>query len=180
MLPGAIAGAVLTFAYVRHKQDPFSWDQLDTGKPSYTSEALFDADIPLPDIKNISGLMKFRLGCDKPNELEAGYIVEFDIDKLDKAKLPEKYRKATVGQSKQGEYTIEPVGEVTYSAKCQFTLQDKDHFELLETNGGDQYIESGKRNQLQGLATDVVPLAIAQRTKFITLEIRVEKCETCR
>jgi hypothetical protein len=45
---GAVAGAVLVFAYLRHKQDPFSWYQLDTGKPSYASEALFDSDISLP------------------------------------------------------------------------------------------------------------------------------------
>ena len=66
---GAVVGASLMFAYLRHKQDPFSYE-LDTSKPSYTSEALFDSDILLPDIKNISGRMKFRSGRDKPNELK--------------------------------------------------------------------------------------------------------------
>src|SRR4029077_5411735 len=177
---GAVFGALLMCVYLRHKQDPYSWHQLETDKPSYTSEALFDSDIPLPDLKNISGRMKFRTGRDKSDELEAGYVVEFDIDKLNKAKLPEKYRRPTVGQSKQGEYTIDPVGEVVYVAKFQFTLQDKDHFDLQKTQSEEQYIESGKRNRFQGLATDPVPLNIAQRTKFIKAEVHVEKCETCR
>jgi hypothetical protein len=135
-----------------------AWHQLDIEKPSYTytNEALFDSDIPLPDIKSVSGKTKFRTGREKPSELEAGYVLEFDIDKLDKTKLPEKYRKPTVGQSKQGEYTIEPVEEVTYSANFRFTLQDKDHFDLQEVQSEAQYIQSG--------------------TKFIKAEIAVENC----
>jgi hypothetical protein len=176
----AIVGAAVMFAYLRHKQDPYSWHQLEMDKTSYKTEALFDSDIPLPDIKNISGQLKFRTGRDKANELEAGYVVEFDIDKLDKAKLPEKYRKPTVYQSKQGEYTVDPVEEVVYVAKFQFTLQDKDRFDLLKTSSEDQYIQSGKRNRFQGLATDPIPLEIAQRAKFIKAEIHVVKCETCR
>lgn len=180
MLLAALAGAAIMFAYLRHKQDPYAWHQLEMDKTSYTSEALFASDISLPDIKNISGKMKFRTGRDKPTDLEAGYVVEFDIDKLNKDKLPEKYRKPTPCPSAQGGCTIDPVEEVVYNAKFQFTLQDKDHFDLLSTSSGNQYIYSGQHNRFQGLGADPVPLRIAQRVKFIKAQIHVEKCETCR
>ena len=180
MLLAAIAGAAIMFAYLQHKQDPYSWHQLEMDKSSYTTEALFDSDIPLPDIKNISGEMKFRSGRDNPSDLEAGYVVEFDVDKLNKDKLPGKYRKPTTYQSKQGEYTVDPVQEVVYIAKFQFTLQDKDHFDLLKTSSEAQYIYSGQHNRFQGLAAEPVPARIAERVKFIKAQINVEKCETCR
>jgi hypothetical protein len=176
----AVVGAAIMFAYLRHKQDPYSWHQLEMDKSSYTTEALFDSEIPLPDIKNISGKIKFRIGPDNPSELEAGYVVEFDVDKLNKDKLPEKYRKPTPYQSKQGRYTVDPVQEVVYVAKFQFTLQDKDHFDLLKTSSDAQYIYSGQHNRFQGLAADPVPARIAERVKVIKGQINVEKCETCR
>ena len=174
-----LAGAAVMFAYLRHREDPYSWYQLEIANTGFTNEALLDSDIPLPDIKNISGRLKFRTGRDQPSAVEAGYILEFDIDKLDKGKLPEKYRKPRTFQARQGEYTVEPVEEVTYVAKFDFTLEDKDRFELLHTSSGSQYIESGKRNRFQGLAADQIPLAIARRARFITAKISVEKCETC-
>ena len=94
----AITGASITFAYLRYKQDPYSWHKLDIDKTSFTTESLIDSDIPLPDIRNVSGEMKFRTGRGNTSDLEAGYVVEFDIDKLNKDKLPGKYRKPTCDQ----------------------------------------------------------------------------------
>lgn len=72
VLLSAIAGAAIMFTYLRHKQDAYSWYQLEMDKTSYTTEAVFKSDIPLPDIKNISGKMKFRTGRDNASDLEAG------------------------------------------------------------------------------------------------------------
>ena len=99
---------------------------------------------------------------------------------LNKDKLPEKYRKPTPCPSAQGGCTIDPVQEVVYGAKFQFTLQHKDHFYLLTTSSENQYISSGQHNRFQGLAADPVALRIAQRVKFIKAQINVQKCETCR
>jgi len=180
VLSAALLGAILTFVYLRHKQDPFAWRHLDVDKPSYTGEALFDSDIPLPDIKNSSGEAKFRTAPGSGREVELGYVMEFDIDKLEKDKVPEKYRKPTKYQAKQGEVTWDPVAEVVYIAKFDFTLRDKDGFELKKLESRNEYIESGKRNRLQGLVPDAVPLEIAERTQSIKALIYVQKYETCR
>jgi len=129
-LVAAAVGAGLMFTHLHHKQNDFPWYQLDNDSPSYTNEAFLESDIQLPNIKNISGQAKFRNSPGKFGDVELGYVMEFDIDKLDRTKLPEKYRKPTVDQSKQGPFTLNPIEEVVYVAKFDFTLQDKDGFEL--------------------------------------------------
>ena len=81
----------------------FDWKELiidPSGKGyRFTSEALFNADIVLPDIKKLSGRSKFLSPIKLDGgELHLGYIVSVDVEKLNLEKVPEKYKEERKGE----------------------------------------------------------------------------------
>ena len=57
----------------------------------YSSEALFNSDIPLPEITSATAKMKFLPSQDGRGYM-LGYVATIEIANLDATKIPEKYR----------------------------------------------------------------------------------------
>jgi hypothetical protein len=60
----------------------------------FTTEAAWDSDIPLPEVKRIWGKCKFLKPVTNSGngDFNLGYIISVDIDKLDLQKVPQKYK----------------------------------------------------------------------------------------
>ncbi|MCX5814360.1 MAG: hypothetical protein NT178_17720 [Proteobacteria bacterium] len=163
----------------------FDWKALSLDQPGkgygYSSEALFGSDIRLPEIRKLSGKCKFLSASPKSRneELNLGYVVSVDVEKLDLQRVPQKYKVEKKEKYKSGEWTVPPIDEVVYSVTFAFTLKDKDGFILLELKSPSHSIYSGKVNVFQSVVEKPILPAIAERVANITLSMMVEKCETC-
>ena len=184
LLIGIAIGYYITVAMKAAKN--FDWKDLSldqSGKGyEYSSEALFNSDIPLPEIKKISGKCKFISTSIKlrNDELNLGYIVTVDIAKLDLQKVPQKYKVEKNEKYTAGEFAVLPIEEVVYSVTFEFKLQDKDGFELLNLKTPPHSIYSGKINEFQDVVRQAISPTIAERVSGVILSMTVEKCETCK
>lgn len=157
------------------------WKQLITdpdGKGyGFSLEALFDTDIELPDIKMLTGKVKF---INEPGSVHFGYLVTVVVEKLDSTKLPEQYRKEKKGKAKGGEFTILPPDQVVYETHFEFTFRDKDNFVIFTLKSPLENLISGKDNQFQRIIQGAIPYSIAARTSAIAFSMSIDKCVTCR
>lgn len=145
----------------------------DDSSLTYKDAALFQNDgIPLPDVKEFKGKMKFL----KRNSIECGYLIDINIEKLNKNTIPEKYRKK---EKISNGFEIMPLDEVSYAAHLEIVLQDKDGFELMHLTGPTFTIESGKNNKSQGECAAIIPFSIAKETKQAKGILVVDKCLSC-
>ncbi len=147
---------------------------------SYLTEALFDSEIRLPDIKSIRAKVKFiRSPNAKPNLAAVGYVVSVGVDKLDKDKIPKKYLKEREEKYKAGTFIVQPLEEIIYGVHLEFVLVDKDGFQLAELKGPKHSLSSGKTNEFQDMIQDHVSIETAKRTVDVRPRIVVEKCVSC-
>jgi hypothetical protein len=119
----------------------------------------------------LSGKCKFLRASTKSrnDELNLGYIVSVDIEKLDLQKVPQKYKVEKKEKSTAGEVTVLPIEEVVYSVTFEFILKDKDGFELLKIKSDPHNVYSGKVNEFQDVVSQAIPLAIAERVSSTIL-----------
>jgi hypothetical protein len=177
---GLVLGVVGTYFFLPQRQlsIPTDWRELATEGSGFgwTSEALFNVEIPLPKVSKPHGQAKFldRTDAGKQNIL-LGYIVKASVEHLDVAKIPTKYRQP----KKEGEFEIEPPKEVVYAAHLEFTLKDADGFVLMSTKSEPLHLYSGQENTFQGISQEPIPLADAKKTKAILMGLTADKCETC-
>lgn len=177
---GAVVGAMLVYFLMQRQADavPVAWQDLamDKAGPGFSTES-FAADIPLPDLHDISGKAKF-LDSDQAGRhlITLGYIVRVSVDHLKAADIPAKYKQPR----KLGSLTLLPTTEVAYSVDLTFDLKDADGFVLSTLTSGPLDILSGKENDFQGIAKEPVELDVAQKTKTIQMVFSVEKCVTCQ
>ncbi|GEM_PF-2251717 len=168
----------------------FDWKELSLDQPfshfsgkgyGYSTEAIFDSDISLPNIRKLSGKAKFLSVSPKSrnDELNLGYIVSVDVEKLDLQWVPQKYKVEKKEKYNYRELTRFPIEEVVYSVTFMFRLKDKDGFILLELKSPSHTILSGNVNVFQNVVDETILLAIAERVANITLWMIVEKCVTC-
>jgi len=143
----------------------------------YLTEALFDSEICLPDIKSIRAKVKFICPPNaKPNLAAIGYVVSVEVDKLDKDKIPKKYLNEREEKYKAGTFIIQPLEEVIYDVHFEFVLVDKDGFQLAELRGPKHSLTSGKTNEFQDITQGHVSIEAAKRTVDVTPRMVVEKC----
>ena len=181
---GALAMYLYVFVFYSKSSIPEGWIEVSISGHgySYSSEALFDSDISLPDLSALHGKIKFlRYGADGGNHSQLGYLIRVSVKSLDTAKIPETYRqRRSVERHKGGEVILEPVQQVVYKVHFEFELKDKDGFVLMSTTSEPSYLYSGQENVFQGIAQQKISLEKAKHTKSVTLNMSVEKCETCR
>jgi hypothetical protein len=147
----------------------------------FTSEALFNSDIRIPDIKKLSGKGKFiKARQATSDDLFLGYIVSVDIDKLDLTKIPQKYKIEKEEQYKAGDFTVLPIEYAVYEISFEYSLKDKDGFELMKLKSPSHSLFTGKVNSFQDIVKQAVAGPIANRVANIGLYMTFEKCETCR
>lgn len=147
----------------------------DKGEVGYETVALFN-EVPLPEITNLKGDAKF---VSRSNGYFIGYKIHFDIAHLDTTKVPKKYLIDKPDTINGIASTALGLKEVTYQASFEFTLMDKDGFELDKIQSGKEYIESGKKNEIQNMVEKSIPLKTIQLTKSIKLQLSIDKCISC-
>lgn len=179
-----VAGIALAMAYIASSSRvPPDWIELSKphdGKGiTYSTEAIFKSDIPLPDVKQFSGKAKF-VPTPSAGAYGLGYVIDVSIPSLDLTKVPEKYIKDKPVVIDGVSTTRLGIKQVHYEIRLNFTLRDKDGFTLLEVQSDPHTIESGRSNQLQSLAKPQVPSEVASRVASIVVQLGVEKCVTCQ
>jgi len=146
---------------------------------AYTTDALFNSDIPLPDITGVKVKAKFVRSLAGGSNVTVGYLAQVDIAKLNPSKIPDKYKTKKTVTSKSGEWTTEPLKEVVYAAHFRFSLLDKDGFTLAQVEGPNHYLSSGQSNTLQEIVNQPIAPDIAQRAAKIVGELSIDKCVSC-
>jgi hypothetical protein len=147
---------------------------------SYLTEALFDSEIRLPDIKNMSAKVKFMNPHDTRSNLAAlGYIMVVEVDKLDKNKIPQKYLMERKEKYKGGTFTRLPLEGVVFEVHFEFALIDRDGFQLAKIKGPKHNLLSGQINKFQDTVQDCVSIETAKRTVDLRPSMVVEKCLSC-
>jgi hypothetical protein len=156
------------------------WKPLSFENTTFDSAALFDSDIALPEISKIDGKIKFRPSPEHDSEYDLGYIINVTVDRLDTKNVPPKYLQSTKEQHVSGEITVDPIKEVVYVVHFSFTLNDADGFYLAKLDSSPLYIDSGTKNNFQGIAGTPISAGVARRTRTVACTMHVDKCETCR
>ena len=175
-------GAIATICFLRFGQQVTSdWFELvKASSPiGFSTEALFESDIRLPQVKEISGKAKFLPEGNVPNSHQLGYLVHVVVLPLNLKIVPEKYLKEKpIGV--KGDKMVRPaIEQVYYEAELDFELKDKDGFTLAKLVSHSETIRSGMDNQLQQFALKPVANDVAARTKTIYVHLHVKKCSTC-
>lgn len=166
----------------------FGWKKLtlDLGESgrgySFTTEAAFNSDIPFPDVKRIWGKSKFLKPTTNAgnDDLNLGYIISVENDKVDLQKVPSKYKVTRKERYKGKEITGQPIEEVVFSVSFDFSLKDKDGFELVKLKSPLHYIYSGHVNTFQDVVRQSIARHIAERASTIIFSMTVEECKTCK
>lgn len=148
---------------------------------SYSTDALFKSDIPLPDMKSTGSAAKFiEDGSVRPSSIRFGYKIAVNVAPLDLSKVPAAYKKEKPIDLGGGRTITElPIEQVTYEVRFDFTLKDKDGFTLANLKSEPQNVESGKVNSFQGFSTEAIPFVMASKTETILFELYVVKCVSC-
>ena len=158
-----ILGIILYYIYVT--QPPIDkWISLtipDKGKVGYKADAILN-ELQLPKITNINGEAKF-LSRDKDYYL--GYKLKFDIEHLDTTKVSKEYLIDKQDTINGVAITFPKIKEVQYEASFVFILIDKDGFELEKIESQKEYIESGRKNEIQNIIEKSIPLNTIKLTK---------------
>ena len=181
-----VAGAAIALAYVTISGSRVSRDWLDLSKPKegkgilYSTEAIFKADISLPDIKQFGGKAKFLESATSPGSYGLGYVANVSVPPLDLKKVPKKYlidKPVEIDGVKTTELGIK---QVHYDVVFDFTQQDRDGFTLLELSSEPHSIEFGKNNEFQSVVKTNVPREVAARVTHVVIQLSVQKCITCQ
>ncbi len=150
------------------------WTDLKISNSPLINKDIFE-EIPLPDIKNIKGQTKF---VNRENNFYLGYKIEFDIEHLDTTSIPKKYK---VNKPVKGtDFVVLATTEVTYLATFKFTILDKNGFKIQEITSKAEYIQSGKKNELQNLIEIPIANESVNLSRTINLIISVDECVTCQ
>ncbi len=163
--------------WIELQNAPLSGDDSCLG---YSTEVIFESDIPGPEIERIDVKIKFIESTEQQEKKKAhvGYIVEVSVENLDVNNIPEKYKKE---HKMAGDLVIPPLEQATYEAKLSFKLFDKDSFVLLELTGEQtHHLVTGKTNIFQGLTKEMVPVSIIRRIAKFKPYLHVTKCLSSR
>lgn len=147
---------------------------------SYTSEAIF-TDLPMPDIKSVSGKAKFIEG-ESANDNELGYIISVDMADLDFSKVPQKYKESHDKTALANGFTMEtpPLTNANYKIEWEFILKDNDGFTLQKLRTGEPtYLVSGKTTVFQGKVAEKILRNVALKVRQIDLHPEIMSCESC-
>jgi len=149
---------------------------------SFSADALFESDIPLPDITSLVVRAKFlsKAGSEKSKPYAIGYVSEVSVADLDISKIPEEYKQSKTEQHRSGPLTYLPLEQVVYEVRFTFALLDKDGFKITQVEGPREFLESGKNNVFQDASVETVSLDEARKTSKVKPHLTVLRCVSCR
>jgi hypothetical protein len=136
-------------------------------------------DLPMPDIKSVSGKAKFINPVGKGEATEFGYIVNMEMASLDLAKVPEHYKKSQPMEGNSG-FVRPPLTQASYEVEWEFQFKDKDGFLIGKYKSPEeQPLTSGQTNVFQGKLQDKIPYDEAVRVHQVEIYPLIVKCYSC-
>lgn len=153
-------------------------DSTNSGSNLYYSFDVFLVDIALPDIKKIDGRAKL-LRHDK-SKFAIGYEIEIKIDSLKSEDIPDKYKEKRTIETAAGDIEVLPLEEVLYEAFFEFTLMDKDGFEIKTIKSPSHNISSGKINAVTSKTDYLISTSKASLISDMELDVTITKCVSCK
>jgi hypothetical protein len=182
VLLGICIGAVAPYIFPRHIDT--SWRTVITEQKhfgvTYNTSVVF-SDLPMPDIKSVSGRAKFVDGAEPGQSTELGYIMNVEMSGLDLAKVPQRYKEEKREMINGYEITTAPVEQSYYAIEFDFDLKDKDGFVLHTVHAKDlPSLISGTKNTFQAKIEEPIPYATAIKVQEIVVRPSIVKCHTCQ
>jgi hypothetical protein len=182
LVVGIVIGLASPVMIARHINT--EWKPLAPGEHhfgiSYATDAIF-TDLPMPDIKSLSGKAKFIDGAGRGEATEFGYIVTVEMADLELAKVPDRYKKTEKDTINGYEVTTEPLKQAYYKVEWEFQFKDKDGFLLGKYKALEEIsLVSGQTNVFQGKLQDKIPYDTAIRVHQIEIYPAIVKCHSCK
>ena len=180
------AGSLIIYFFVMRMGSGFSRRWFDVSpegvkfsseppKGGYGSAPPGEGDIPLPQVTKLVGSTKFLERYGPQEDVALGYRMNVSVARLDPTKIPEKYRKSR----RIGDEELPAIQEAVYRVHFDFALQDADGFALMHAFSPPVFLKSGQDNVFQDVVWQLIPVAIAKRTKSVAEVLIVEDCESC-
>jgi hypothetical protein len=157
-----------------------SWQELRT-KPkhfgvSYSAQAVFN-DLPMPEIKSVTGKAKFIENKDQ--NVELGFIINVDMAGLDMTKVPQRYKVEKDEDIEGFKITSMPIKKAYYEIEFVFDLKDKDGFTLQKLTAKDLHSLLSGTNNLFQAKIEGVNYDAASKTHEIWVYPTITKCDSC-
>jgi hypothetical protein len=179
---GICIGAIAPHIFSRDV-DTSWWPVITKGKNfgvTYNSSVVL-TDLPMPEIKSVSGRAKFVDSVGPGQSTELGYIIDVEMGPLDLSKVPQRYKEEKKEMIKGYEITNLPVEQAYYVVEFDFDLKDKDGFVLQTVHARDvPSLVSGVKNTFQAKIEDAIPYATAIKVQEISIRPSIVKCQTCK
>jgi hypothetical protein len=116
---------------------------------TYNTSVIF-SDLPMPDIKSISGKAKFVDDAGPGQSTELGYIMSVEMSGIDLAKVPQRYKQEKKEIMNGYEITTLPIEQAYYAIEFDFDLKNQDGFLLQTVHAKDlPSLASGTKNTFQ-------------------------------
>ena len=181
---GICIGAIAPHFFSRHVDT--SWRPLATKTEAetfgigYSTDAVF-SDLPMPEVKSVSGKAKFLDSVGPGQSTELGYIINVDMAPLDLAKTPQRYKERKKEMINGVEATTEPITRAYYAIEFNFDLRDNDGFVLQTLQAKDlPSLASGTKNTFQAKIEQPIPYNTAIKVHDILVQPSIVKCHTCQ
>jgi len=185
LLLAVLLGIVIGVAvpYLLQGRVSTSWRPVIVGShhfgESFATEAIF-TDVPAPDLLEFAGRAKFVDDIfEQPADPELGYDLTAKMAEIPRGKIPYHYLHPKPVVINGITTATAPPDHFYYSWIFEFTLRDKDGFELLKVQSKPSDLISGTTNNYKDKAAQRVPFAVARRTASIEVAPEVVKCFTC-
>lgn len=178
---GICIGVVAPHLFVRHLDT--SWHSLKTNPNhfgmTYNTSVVF-SDLPMANVKSVSGKAKFVDDIGPGQTTELGYIINVDMDTLDMSKVPQRYKEEKKAVIEGFETTTSAISQAYYDIQFDFDLKDEDGFVLKTLHSqGLPSLVSGTNNLFQAKVGEPVGYETAVKTHDILVRPSIVKCHTC-
>jgi hypothetical protein len=129
------------------------------------------AAIPLPEVRDFDTTVKFvEVAKGDSEEVRLDYQTVVSVAALEATKASGNSR------SLSGH---EPAESVVYLVNFQFSLLDRDGFELTKLISEEHRLFSGKTNKFNATIKEPIPLSLAERVEGVEPLMLVVRCDTC-
>ena len=176
---GICIGAIAPHFFSRHVDT--SWRPLATKTEAetfgigYSTDAVF-SDLPMPEVKSVSGKAKFLESVGPGQSTELGYIINVDMAPLDLARTPQRYKEQKKEMINGIETTTVPITQAYYAIEFHFDLKDSDGFVLQTLHAKDlPSVRSGTESTFQAKIEQPISYSTAIKVHDILVQPSIVK-----
>ncbi len=178
---GILIGVGVPYMFGHHVDT--SWQTLLTKSESfgisYGGDWIF-SDLPMPEIRSVTGKAKFIDSIGPGQTTELGYIITVEMAALDLSKVPQRYKEEKKVLIDGYETTSLGIDQASYEIQFDFDLKDKDGFTLkiLHAEGLPPLV-SGTKNVFQAKVDEPIACETAAKLHNIWVYPIIKSCHTC-